>query len=888
MRLHPEMTSELIKDVLFEVLECEGLEREARIRARCGSDEALEKRIRDLVAASERADGRLQVGGAAEQEQIAGRRIVRLLGEGGFGLVYLAEETEPIERRVAIKVLRPGLERGSILARFQTERRAMALMRHPGIAQVYEAGNTVDGVPYVVMEYVDGPTITEHCRALSVRDRVRLVEQVCQAVHHAHQRGVIHRDIKPSNILIADPAGDAIAKVIDFGIAKALEGESDDRTLTQAGVGTPRFMAPEQAMSNSARTDTRADVYALGAVLFACIAGAAPFEADRFVRTHLSGHLDQTPPRLRARLDENAQGVRWSGGLTDLEWIMRRAMAEEPDRRYPSANALGQDLRRWLDGRPVEAGPERVTYRLRKLVTRHPTGVLGLVCAGLALLAATIASTVYATRADGARLEAQQREAQARHELEKYESMTAFTRRMFEGIDPSVARGADTALLRVVLEDAARDLGEDPPADPEVRAELRLMIARASWSIGQLERAMQMVETALEELTTAVGPDDERVYNAMSMLGALYADGGRLVPARDVLQRVLAFRTMQYGEGVPQSVDVLSNLAGIEHRLGNHREARQRYEVVLDAYAAFYGETDPRTTRTKVNLAMAVAASGEPDVALVMLREAVEAHAEMQGVNAPDTLHARSNLAIVLEGLGERNAALSQYTEVVSAQQAILAYGHPSVVASMLNLGDLQRRMGDLDAAVGTLTEALERGRSGLPQDDPRLLRVQMSLALALRSANRAPEAVDLLAAVIEGQTRLYGPDHDRVLHAEALHAHTLASAGDIEDGQRRATSVAARARVLLADRPDRLLPVINSLSFVPYLAGDTAGELELNLEQYELQESLRGADHPTTRRTATYIAVLYERLGDANAAADWVRRGEAVVGASDSASETP
>ncbi|MFO0850980.1 MAG: serine/threonine-protein kinase [Gemmataceae bacterium] len=345
----------------------------------------------DLTAASGNSP---PPAGAASGEVIAGRyRLVRPLGEGGMGAVFLAEQTDPVKRPVAVKLIRAGKESPAIAARFEAERQALALMQHPHIARVFDGGVTVDGRPFFVMEYVDGRPLTDFCRdrGLSLRAKLDLFLQVCDAVRHAHQKGVIHRDLKPGNVLVAEGDGRASPKVIDFGIAKATAGKlSADALTTAAGavLGTPAYMAPEQA-GNAEDADTRTDGYALGVLLYELLTGTTPIEAERLKATPVYDLLElikdeeaEPPSRRMVRLGDTATARQLR---RELDWIALKALAKERDRRYESVAGLAEDVRRFLADKPVQAGPPSQWYRVRKWGWRNRVGV-----AGLALIAAVM------------------------------------------------------------------------------------------------------------------------------------------------------------------------------------------------------------------------------------------------------------------------------------------------------------------------------------------------------------------------------------------------------------------------------------------------------------------------------------------------------------------
>jgi serine/threonine protein kinase len=496
------------------------------------------------------------IGAEGPGAQIGPYKLVSILGEGGYGIVYLADQHEPVRRRVALKVIKPGMDSRQVIARFEAERQALALLDHPNVAHVHEAGTTAGGRPYFAMEYVKGVSIVEHCdrHRLSINDRLELFLQVCDAVQHAHQKGIIHRDLKPSNILVSFENERAVPKVIDFGIAKAISQPLTDRTLyTERGqlVGTLEYMSPEQAEMTGQDIDTRSDIYSLGVVLYELLTGVLPFESET-LRQGSPEHLRQvireqdpkTPSTRVSRLTREdgtriAQQRRAEAGALrrrlrgDLDWITLKAMEKDRTHRYSSASELAADIRRHLDDEPVLAGPPGTLYRVRKCLRRHQALTTGAAAVLLVLLAGMAGIVAFALKAE--------------HQARTAQAVTDFLGQDLLGSVALQQAMSQQVTVRAMLDTAGERLKGRFTDEPLVEASIRQYLGQTYIELGDYAQAESHLKRAGDLRRRALGDKDPLTLDSMSQLGRLYFLRGRYREAEPVLARALEFRRRVLG-----------------------------------------------------------------------------------------------------------------------------------------------------------------------------------------------------------------------------------------------------------------------------------------------------------------------------------------------------
>ena len=683
--------------------------------------------------------------------------IIQLLGEGGMGVVYEAEETVPVRRRVALKLVRKGLDDArEVLARFDAERRALAVMSHPGIARVLQAGSTDDGEPYFAMELVRGLPLTEFCdtKRLAVRERLQLFIGICEAVQHAHQKGVIHRDLKPSNILVTDEDGTPQPKIIDFGIAKALGPQPADAARTLAGfaMGTVAYMSPEQASTTAIDVDTRADIYSLGVMLYELLVGALPHDPAQvgvfeFLARLASG--DTMPPTPSAGLStvlaqSDAIAQRRRTDLRhlqralrgDLDWITMKAM--HPDRvfRYETANGLAADLRRHLSNEPVAARPPSTRYRLEKFVRRHRMGV---VVAGVASVLVTVSSVV----ATVGFVRARRAEQLAAEEAAAAKQVADFMVDLFRQSDPNVQRRQNMTAL-ALLEQGIRRVKMDLASQPLLQARLMQTMGTVETSLGKFAEARVLLDDVLRTRERLLGSDHPLVGETLTSLGELTRERGELDEAEQYLTRALAIREEALG---PRNVDVattMSMLAVLRVRQTRLAEAESLYQRVLAIDALVREPNDARTLRDMRGLAAVYRAMDRKVEADSLSRLVLQRQEQSLGADHPDVGSTLNNLGTLAYFDGRYAEASRYYARSRPILEKAFGRDHPQTAGVINNQGEVLWKLKRYAEAEPLLRQALAiKERVYTPQHASIGISLN-GLAGVLRDSGRPSEAEPL------------------------------------------------------------------------------------------------------------------------------------------------
>src|SRR5436309_1438922 len=664
--------------VFTEALRLPPEERDRYLDEACKADVEFRRRVEALLQAYEQAGDFLgrspadrparaaQAFPAGEKpgDRIGHYKLLQQIGEGGCGVVFMAEQEEPIRRRVALKIIKPGMDTKSVIARFEAERQALALMDHPNIAKVFDAGATELGRPYFVMELVRGVKITEYCdqHSLTTDDLLRLFVQVCQAVQHAHQRRIIHRDIKPSNILVTQSLeGVATPMVIDFGVAKATTDQRlTDKTVFTAFemlVGTPAYMSPEQAELSSVDVDTRTDIYSLGVLLYELLTSSTPFETGELLKSGLDEIRrvirDQEPLRPSTRLskmpDANLTSIAQHRGSEplrliraisgDLDWIAMKAMEKNRTRRYETANGLALDVQRFLAHEAVSARPPSKLYKFQKTVQRNRLLFIGLgVVATLLIVSLIVVSASLA------------QERQSRREARQVKQ---FLEEMLQGVGPNVAVGRDTAILRDILDQTASRVGKELTNQPAVEAEMRSVIGALYYETRQFRQAEEMQRAALAIRRKRSGSESTQAAASLNELGiALLADG-KQKEAEDLEREALAMRKKLLSQEHPDVANSLYLVGDRMRQRGNLKEAYPVLSAALSMQRKVLGEDHPATLYTLKSLGLMYEGEKEWSQAETVFRQVVAAWRKRAGNDDLETLYALRNLGEALGGQGK-------------------------------------------------------------------------------------------------------------------------------------------------------------------------------------------------------------------------------------------
>ncbi len=816
-------------------------------------------------------------------------RLQELLGEGGMGAVYRAVQAEPVQREVALKIIKPGMDTREVVARFESERQALAVMSHSSIAQVLDAGATAEGRPYFVMELVRGVPIDEYCdtHKVGTAARIRLFIQVCEAIQHAHQKGVIHRDLKPSNVLITVQDDRPVPKVIDFGIAKAVGSTLTDATLfTRIGqvLGTPAYMSPEQAERSGLDVDTRTDVYSLGVMLYELLSGSLPFDREAlqqpdFMLQYLLREGDVPTPSARLGSLADTQETVARNRHTDvralrrelngdLDWIVMKAMEKDRTRRYATASELASDLRRYLIQEPVTARPPSAAYRLRKFARRHRGALTAASAVLLSLVAGATASTVGFVRAERSA-------TRAAAAAERAEAVSAFLDEMLRAADPTGERGPSTT-VRELLDAASDRVAEGAlGGQPLVEAAVRRSIGASYLQLGLHREAGDHLGAALTILDETPGASGVERVDMLRELGQLRRREADNAAAERLYRHALALAdSLGLGEGGGAAERLLNGVRSdyglLLQTVDRIDEAAEVLEALADSERRLLAPDDVDLATTLNNLALVRRAQGDVGGAIELFEETLEV---LRAAFGPSHMY----VATVLESIGSLEQRRGRHadaerlmTEALDMRREILGERHPDIVNGLNGLGLLHLEMGELEEARSYVDEGLAMSVEILGERHTRTGGLLNSLGLIHLAREDAAAAEAALRRSVAIREETLGPLHRTTLNTNGNLAAALLSGGRAADAEALARHVVESEESIGLTDPVFVGAAKRTWGrALAELGRFEEAEVQL-VAAHELQEAELGAEHAHTRRSTQALVDLYESWGRAEEAARW------------------
>ena len=863
-----------VEQLYHSALEVEEGQRAAFIESACAGDESLIHEVRSLLAQSEARDSFLEApamevaakamamsaaagagttspagpgpavaAGARPMPAMIGRyRVIRLLGEGGMGAVYEAEQEQP-RRIVALKVIKPGYATAETLRRFQHESQALGRLQHPGIAQIYEASTADAGFgpqPFFAMELIRGQTLEEYAGAhqLNARQRLELVARVCDAVDHAHQRGVIHRDLKPGNILV-DETGQP--KILDFGVARVTESDAQLTRETGLGqlVGTLAYMSPEQVLGDPQALDIRSDVYALGVILYGLLAGKLPYDIERKPLHEAVEAIREEEPARLSSIHRNFRG--------DIETIVAKALEKDKARRYGSAGDLAGDIRRYLADEPITARPPSASYQLQKFTRRHKALVIGTAAVFLVLAAGVVASTWEAVRArtEKRRADAEAATAQAVNDFLQHDLLAQASAANQSGRS---AKPDPDLKVRTALDRAAARIEGKFGRQPEVEAAIRGTIGETYTDLGLYPEARTQLERALQLQQRVLGAENPKTLKTMILLGDVIYHQGALPQAEaldgrtlDILRRVLgpehpntlatanALATVYWGRGkypqaealYRQTIEIRRRVLGAEHPdtlnsmhslancyflEGKLAQAEALYKQTLEIRRRVLGPEDPRTLASNLALASVYASQGSVAQAEVLFRQSLDIIRRLQGPEHPQSMLMTANLAELCRGEGKFAEAERLYSQAVEMQRRVLGVEHQETLTSMTGLALVYLAQGKYTRAEPLFRQTLEIQRRVLGGEHDQTLYSMDGLADAYAAQGKYAQAEPLFRETLKTERRVLGPEHPMTLNTLSNIASMYQRTGKYALAETyTAQALAGRRHALGSEHPDTI-----------------------------------------------------------------------------------
>ena len=791
-------------------------------------------------------------------ERIGHYRLLREIDRGGMGTVYLAERADAqYEQRVAIKIIKRGMDTNEVYRRFLEERQILARLAHPNIARLLDGGVTDDGRPYFVMEFIEGVPITRYCRdhGLGTAARVELFRSVCAAVHFAHQNLIIHRDLKPSNILVTE---DGSVKLLDFGIAKVLSTEGESLTLLTEGAGqllTPAYASPEQVRRET--LTTASDIYSLGVLLYVLLSGTRPYdttgrspsEVERLVceqrptrpsvaAGQADGKLEEAGPIDRRNVSRRLRG--------DLDTIVMVALRKEPSRRYGSAEQLAEDLRLHLQGHPVSAREEGWTYRTGKFVRRHPLGTAAAVAFVALIAAGGIVMTAQSVRIAG--------------ERDRATAISNLLIDVFQSSDPRIT-GADTVTARDLLDRGVSRVQELEGRD-DVKAALLDVMGLAYHSLGLYDQAAPLMEESLALKNDLYGPSHPETATSLNNLGNLLQVRGRLDEAEPLLRQALAIREATLPPASAELAQSLNNLSQLYLARRDFEASEPLLLRSVEIHRQLSDEAHPDLAQGLNNLGLLYHLQGRYAEAVPYYRESLAMQRAVLGTPHPDVAQTTNNLGLLLQALGDYDGAEPLYRESLEMRRALLGDEHPRIVVGLNNVALLLFEKGDYAAAGPLYEEALALGRRTIGAEHPQIAVLLNNLGDVQRVQGDFSGARERYEASLEIRLRLLGPDHPHVAYSLNGLALLSRAEGDLAAADSLFRAAAELRRRALGDRHPDLAVSLEGWADLEAERGRSQEAESLYAEALDIRRAALPEGHPLIAETEVGLGTLWIGTG--------------------------
>jgi eukaryotic-like serine/threonine-protein kinase len=875
-----------IEQLYHSALEVELSQRAAFIDQACAGDQSLIEDVRSLLAQAEGRESFLEApamevaaqalamsaaaaGASPSQVSSSGTvgtrpipaaigryRVVRLLGEGGMGVVYEAEQEQP-RRIVALKVIKPGYATTETLRRFQHESQALGRLQHPGIAQIYEASTADTGLgpqPYFAMELIRGQTLLEYADAhqLNVRQRLELMAKVCDAVEHAHQRGVIHRDLKPGNILV-DETGQP--KILDFGVARVTESDAQPTRQTDLGqlVGTLAYMSPEQVTGDPLAVDNRSDVYSVGVILYELLAHKLPYNVGRKPLHEAVEVIREEEPTHLSSINRGYRG--------DIDTIVAKALEKDKARRYASAADLAGDIRRYLADEPITARPPSASYQLQKFARRHRALVIGTAAVFLVLAAGVVASTwgLLRARAEKRRADAETATAQAVNDFLQNDLLAQASANRQAG--PSTKPDPDLK-VRTALDRAAARIGGKFDRQPEVEAAIRDTIGQTYMDLGLYPEARKQFERALDLDRRMLGAQNPKTLRTMSQLGRTTYLQGKYAEAQALEGQALEIQRRLLGAEHHDTLVSMNVLGNIYFGQGKAAQAEAIFKQILEIRRRVWGPEHPDTLDSMDNLAMAYGSQGKNAQAEALYTQTLDIQRRVLGPDHPGTLLSMGNLANVYYEEGKDVQAAALYSRTLEIESRVLGPEHPKTLSSMGNLANLYMADDKYPEAEALFSRIVEIDRRVLGPEHPNTLKSMSALAVVYRELGKYAQAEALLSPTVELERRVSGAENVDTLFAVEVLAGIYTALGRY-----------ARAEALYREDLETERRALGPEHPITLVTLSDVGAMYQQQGKYTLAENFAakalagrrralGSEHPDTMLSAANLALAYQSQG--------------------------